>query len=52
MEVRPWFYRRYNQWIQGAIAKTVWVQANNYYKSPIRDASSPNGLTAPSFTRR
>jgi cation diffusion facilitator CzcD-associated flavoprotein CzcO len=34
VEVRPSFYRRYNQWIQGAIAKTVWVQANNYYKSP------------------
>ncbi len=34
IEVRPWFYRRYNRWIQGAIAKTVWVQANNYYKSP------------------
>ncbi len=34
VEARPWFYRRYNQWIQSAIAKTVWVQANNYYKSP------------------
>lgn len=34
VELRPWFYRRYNQWIQGAIAKTVWVQATNYYKSP------------------
>lgn len=34
VEVRPWLYHRYNQWIQGAIAKTAWVQANNYYKSP------------------
>lgn len=34
VEVRPRFYRRYNQWIQGAIAKTAWVQSNNYYKSP------------------
>ena len=23
IEVRPWFYRRYNRWIQGAIAKTA-----------------------------
>lgn len=34
IEVRPWFYRRYNRWIQGAMAKTAWVQSNNYYKSP------------------
>jgi cation diffusion facilitator CzcD-associated flavoprotein CzcO len=34
VEVRPWFYRRYNQWVQGAIAKTAWVRSNNYYKSP------------------
>ena len=33
IEVRPWFYRRYNRWIQGAMAKTAWVQSNNYYKS-------------------
>ena len=33
IEVRRWFYRRYNQWIQGAMAKTAWVQSNNYYKS-------------------
>jgi cation diffusion facilitator CzcD-associated flavoprotein CzcO len=34
VEVRPWFYHRYNQWVQAAIAKTAWVQSNNYYKSP------------------
>jgi cation diffusion facilitator CzcD-associated flavoprotein CzcO len=34
VEVRPWFYRRYNRWIQAAIAKTVWPHTNNYYKSP------------------
>lgn len=34
VEVRPWFYRWYNQWVQAAIAKTAWVQSNNYYKSP------------------
>jgi cation diffusion facilitator CzcD-associated flavoprotein CzcO len=34
VEVRPWFYHRYNRWVQGAIAKTAWVQSNNYYKSP------------------
>lgn len=34
VEVRPWLYRRYNRWVQGAIAKTAWVRANNYYKSP------------------
>lgn len=34
IEVRPGFYRRYNQWVQGAIAKTSWVLSNNYYKSP------------------
>ena len=30
----PWFYRRYNQWIQSSMAKTAWVQSNDYYKSP------------------
>ena len=34
VEVRPWVYRRYNQWVQGAMAKTSWVLSNNYYKSP------------------
>ncbi|AOS93748.1 flavin-containing monooxygenase [Mycobacterium intracellulare] len=34
IEVRPWFYRRYNQWIQSSMAKTAWVRSNNYYKSP------------------
>ncbi|ORB00065.1 hypothetical protein BST30_23550 [Mycobacterium mantenii] len=34
IEVRPWFYRRYNQWVQSALAKTAWVGSNNYYKSP------------------
>lgn len=34
IEVRPWCYRRYNRWLQGAIAKTAWVRSNNYYKAP------------------
>ena len=33
IEVRPSFYRRYNRWVQGAIAKTAWVKSNNYYKA-------------------
>ncbi|MEB4208660.1 NAD(P)/FAD-dependent oxidoreductase [Mycobacterium sp. 94-17] len=34
IEVRPSFYRRYNQWIQSSMSKTAWVRSNNYYKSP------------------
>ncbi|WP_120493802.1 flavin-containing monooxygenase [Microbacterium phyllosphaerae] len=33
VEVRPEAYRRYNDWIQRALSKTVWAQANNYYKT-------------------
>lgn len=33
IEVRPFLYRRYNRWIQRAIAKTAWVRAKNYYKA-------------------
>lgn len=33
IEVRPWFYEIYNEWLQRAIAKTSWVVSNNYYKS-------------------
>ena len=33
IEVRPWFYHRYNRWIQAAIGKTAWVRSHNYYKS-------------------
>jgi cation diffusion facilitator CzcD-associated flavoprotein CzcO len=33
IEVRPSFYRVYNRWVQGAIAKTAWVKAKNYYKA-------------------
>jgi cation diffusion facilitator CzcD-associated flavoprotein CzcO len=33
IEVRPSYYRRYNRWVQGAIAKTAWVRSNNYYKA-------------------
>jgi cation diffusion facilitator CzcD-associated flavoprotein CzcO len=33
VEVRPAFFRAYNRWVQRAIAKTAWCQANNYYKA-------------------
>lgn len=34
IEVRPFFYRRFNRWVQAAIAKTAWVKAHNYYTAP------------------
>ncbi len=34
VEVRPTFYVACNRWLQGAIAKTSWVLANNYYTTP------------------
>jgi cation diffusion facilitator CzcD-associated flavoprotein CzcO len=33
IEVRPCFYRLYNRWVQGAMSKTAWVKARNYYKA-------------------
>jgi cation diffusion facilitator CzcD-associated flavoprotein CzcO len=34
IEVRRVFHRVYNTWLQKKLSKTVWVEANNYYKSP------------------
>lgn len=34
IEVRPLFHRVYNDWLQRQLAKTVWVETNNYYKAP------------------
>ena len=33
IEVRRRPFERYNRWLEGALAKTSWVDANNYYKS-------------------
>lgn len=34
LEVRPGPYERYNRWLERAMAKTAWVVADNYYKTP------------------
>jgi hypothetical protein len=51
IEVRPWFYRRYNQCIQSFMATTSWIQSNNYYKSPSGRVVT-NGLMAQSVIGR
>lgn len=33
VDVRVGFQRRYNRWVQRAIAKTAWVRSQNYYKA-------------------
>jgi len=34
LEVRPFFHRTYNRWIQRRLAKTAFAQADNYYTTP------------------
>lgn len=34
IEVKPSYFRRYNDWLQRGLSKTAWVKANNYYKTP------------------
>jgi cation diffusion facilitator CzcD-associated flavoprotein CzcO len=33
VEVRPFFHRRYNAWLQKRLSKTVWVDSNTYFKT-------------------
>jgi len=33
IETREWFHRRYNRWLQKALAKTVWTNTASYYRA-------------------